>query len=330
MTPQLFSRDLNLQAEEIKRYLPVNINLAFETVAPHLAIAEENYILPALGGRLFSRLSQYYASHPLLEDDTPEAELIGKVRFAEVRLAIWKGYDIINANISDTGVGTAVDKDNRLYRYQEENVKSTLRNEGFDYLDNILAYLDEHGDTFPEYAESEFAAAARRTLVSTTKQFNSCYNIGSSRLVFVKMLQYVRDVELLRLQQRIGAAFYGELLAADESEAKYAAILPDIRRFIVYAAVAEGIGELHKIPTDKGLVFESSDADGYASEPLERARLADTALQFARKADLYLDSAINRIKQNKDDYPLYTAFAGDSPADGVIRIDNSKRKIFLT
>ncbi len=323
MQPRLFNSDYNARAGELKGYLPVNINLRFETVASHIALCEENYVLPLLGSALFERLVAYYGAHPSLDVESSDRTLIHKVRFALVRLAVWKGYDVISANISDTGVSSEVDRENRLYRYQEENIKSMLKNEGFDYLDNVLSYLDASSD-FPEYVRP-----TADSLIRDTAAFNSCYNIENSRLVFLKMRQYVRDVELIDLQHRIGVDFYRELLTADESVGKYAAILPNIRRFVVYASVAEGIGELHKMPTEKGLVFEGVDMDGVMVNPVQDAKLMETRAQFARKANLYLAAAVNYILLHKSDYPAYADFAGDSPADGVMHFENTNSKIFM-
>lgn len=325
MQPRLFNPIYNDQAYEFKEYLPVNINLRFETVASHLALCEEKYIVPIIGQELFDRIAAYYDEHPTLPDDCPDKTLIEKVRFALVRIAIWKGYDVISTNISDTGVSSEVDKENRLFRYQEENVKNTLKNEGFDYLDNILQYLEHNDTSFPEYAIPTATA-----LVKDTATFNDCYNINNSRLVFLKMRQYIRDVELIKLQHRIGTALYNAMLTADESLPKYAAILPNIRRFVVYESVAEGIGELHKMPTEKGLVFESSSMDGISVKPVEDSKLMETRAQFSHKANQYLAAAINHIRLNKSDYPDYADFAGDSPADGVMHFDNSNSKFFLT
>lgn len=322
MSPKLF-----LSENDLRDYLPVNLNLRFETVASYLSLAEENYILPLLGDSLFNRIVEYFEDGEIYDNmDT----LMHKIRFAIVRLAIWKGFDVINSNISDTGFASDVDKDNRLFRYQEENLKTSLKNEGFDYLDNVLAFIDVHIEDFPEFKESDYYKSIENSLIRKTSDFNSCYNIGNSRLVFLKMRQYVRDVELIKLQHRIGAAFFKELTSANAEDVKYSFILQNIKRFIVYAAVAEGIGELHKMPTEKGLIFESSNLDGTTLSPIERTSLMETKIQFSEKAERYLASAINYIQQHKSEYPKYTSFAPDSPADGVIRFDNTNRKIFMT
>ena len=329
MQPRLFNSLYNDRAEEFKKYLPVNINLRFETIASHIALCEENYIRPLLGSALFERLASYYAAHPTLPTDDADKQLIEKVRFAIIRLAIWKGYDIISANISDVGVSAEVDKENRLYRYQEENIKRTLKEEGFNYLDNILLYIEENDTDYPEFASSGHALSSTQSLIRNTKMFDECYQIGGSRLVFLKMRPYIRDVELIELQHRIGPDFYRELLSADETVTKYSAILPYIRLYVVYSAVASGIGELRKMPTEKGLLFETSSMEEVQLQQVTRRDLTETRTMLMHKAEQYMAAAIHTIKLHPDDYPDYIGFAGDSPEDGIIRRDNTNKKTFL-
>lgn len=317
-------------AEEIKHYLPVNVNLRFETLQSHLSLCEENYIRPLLGKDLFNRVAAFLQENETLTDDNLLTEFVHKCRFALVRLAIWKGFDIIASNISDVGVSSEVDKENRLFRYQEENIKSTLKNEGFNYLDNILVFIEANSRKFPDFATSEYQLQIKNSLIRSTADFQKCYDIDNSRLVFLKMRQYIRDVELINLQYRIGADFFKELVNADETLEKYARVLPYFRLFVVYQSVVEGIGELHKLPTDKGLIFESSSIEGVQTAPVYRAQVLETRAQFADKAEKYISAAINIIKLHKEDYPNYFLHAPDDPTDGIIRRDNTNRKTFLT
>jgi hypothetical protein len=351
MQPRLFNSLYNDRAEEFKKYLPVNINLRFETTASHIALCEENYIRPLLGKRLFERLANFNAGNlsdnedetvgtEVTEENNESTEsnvdendcvktLIEKVRFALIRLAIWKGYDIISVNISDVGVSAEVDKENRLFRYQEENIKRSLKEEGFNYLDNILEYLEENANSFPEFDDSQYKLSNVDSLIRNTAMFNKCYNIDNSRLVFLKMQQYIRDVELIELQHRIGSDFYKELLEADETELKYDVILPAIRLFIVYYAVAEGIGELHKLPTERGLLFETSTMEDVQISPVYQNQIMETRARCVERAEQHLAFVIHILKNHPSDFPEYTSFAGDSPEDGVMHFDNTNKKIFL-
>ena len=116
---------------------------------------------------------------------------------------------------------------------------------------------------------------------------------------------------------------------ADESDIKYGTILPAIRHYVVYAALAEGIGELHKLPTEKGLLFETTTMDGVQETPVYRAQIMESRARFAERADQYLAAALYVIGNHPSIYQNYVNFAGDSPEDGVIHRDNTNRKIFL-
>ncbi len=326
MTPQLFSDSSNINAEEFKKYIPVNINLRFETISSYLISSENKYIKPLLGESLFEKLVLHYQNEESVNIKLDY--LLDLVRYAEIRLAIWQGFDVIASMISDAGIAMNVEKENRLFRYQEENLRRSLKNDGFNQLDTILEYLEANISDFPEFETSKYFTKLKNSLIRNTSDFNEYFSIDNSRLVFLKMKNYIRDVELLTLRHRIGSSFYCELLAADNSE-KYERILSDIKCFVVYSAVADGIGELHKLPTEKGLVFENIDLEGIEIQPIEKTQLAETRIKFSQKAEKYLSAAINTIKEHPSDYPAYTLFAGESPADGIIHIDNSNKKTFL-
>ena len=82
MEPKLFTPQFNEHAEEFKKYLPVNINLRFETVASPLALCEETYLRPLLGKELFDRMITYVEGNPTLAGEDPDGTLIDKARFA--------------------------------------------------------------------------------------------------------------------------------------------------------------------------------------------------------------------------------------------------------
>jgi hypothetical protein len=189
--------------------------------------------------------------------------------------------------------------------------------------------LEEKSQDFPEFEHSQYKLSNVDSLIRNTAQFQQCYDIGGSRLVFLKMRDYIRDVELIELQHRIGHKFFEELLKADESKPKYADILRYIRMYVVYLSVAEGIGELHKLPTEKGLLFETSTMDGVQTTPVYRAQIMETRTRCAQRAEQYLAAALHILSEHPENYPEYAAFAGNSPEDGVIHRDNTDRKIFL-
>lgn len=325
MEPIFFNEYMNSNAEQMKNFLPVNINLRFETVAPFLVDVEDIYIKPILGKTLTNKLSNYLESN---EPNELLDNIINCIRAAELRLAIWRGFDTITTMISDNGVASNVEKENRLFRYQEENIRKSLKTDGFNLLDKLLFMLEDNIAELPEFETSTYYTQTQNSLICSTKDFNECYNIDNSRLVYLRMKQYIRDVEQLELQHRIGEQFYNVLLQNKKNE-EFERVLKAFKLFVVYKAVANGAGELHKLPTEKGLIFEANKAEDVEMQPVSDKQLFDTRKLFDLKAEQYMDKAINILKENQTKYPAYFEFAGNSPANGVINIENRNKKIFL-
>ncbi|MDD4847307.1 MAG: hypothetical protein PHR53_00880 [Bacteroidales bacterium] len=329
MNPQLFTETLNTKAEELKKYLPVNVNLSFKTLSPYLASAEKKYIIPLLGNALFSRLVSYYqavSATPPSENaatfPTVYAELLSFVQFSLVRLAYWSGYDVLSVSLSDSGASTKVAKENQLYRYQHEAVKRSLKTEGFDELDVVLEWVQTFATDFPEYS------LTATSLIRNTTMFNDIYNINRSRLVFLKMVYYMTDVEQIDLRHRLGNAFVEELISCDESLPKYASIMGNIRKFVVFQSLKQGVSELKKLPTEKGILFEQNAE--YSDNQLPEEELQHTIKWFGDKAERYLSAALQYINNNINQYPAYAAFAGaQAPVNTIYKRDNTNRKTFV-
>ncbi len=330
MTPKLFRPENNTKAEEFKQFLPVNVTCSFRSLAPAIAQCETKYLLPVLGSPLFGRLAEHYAS------GTPGNgaldALLDLCQYAAVRLAYWQDYDLLSVSMSDRGAADNAGE-GRLYKYQADALKNTLKNGGFDQLDAVLEFCESHVQDLPEFLQSPAYTEARSLIVGTTREFDEIFNIGGSRLVFLRMRHFVRTTQETELRHRLGAAFCAELLGADPLEERYARILPEVRKFAVLWSVADGIGELHRLPTERGMVFETaqaasgSDTSVSVVPPQELKAMAE---EYRRKAERYMASVVATLKAHIADYPAYRAFAGENaPKNEVFRRDNTNRKIFF-
>lgn len=330
MTPKLFKPENNTKAEEFKQFLPVNVTCSFRSLAPAITQCENKYLLPVLGNALFDRLSAYYQGdthdNPLLDN------LLELCQYAVVRLAYWQDYDLLSVSMSDKGAADNAGE-GRLYKYQSDALKSSLKNGGFDQLDTVLELCESHLEQLQEFRQSPAYTDSHSLLVGTTGEFDEIFNIGRSRLVFLKMRHFVRSTQETELRHRLGAAFCSELLAADPGDERLSRILPDVKKFTVLWAVADGIGELHRMPTERGLVFETSQAASGSDTavsvipPQELKQMAD---EYRRKAERYMSAVIATLKAHISDYPSYRAFAGENaPKNEVFHRDNTNRKIFF-
>ena len=192
MEPTLFKRENNTRAEELKKYIAININTHFGTIGPALAMAERTYLQPVLGKPLMEKLAQYYNGDldgSLAEEEKPAwEELLSCAQGAVAKIAYSKAYDEISVILDDRGARTGA-SENRLYRYQEESLKKSLLRQGYDLIDSALEAAEENPEVFPEYAQSPWRKQLAGSLIKTTADFNKYYNIENSRLVFIRMLR---------------------------------------------------------------------------------------------------------------------------------------------
>ncbi len=330
MTPRLFAPENNTKAEEFKQFLPVNVTCSFRSLAPAIAQCETKYLLPVLGEPLFERLAAYYEAGT--HDSDLLEVLLKRSQYAVVRLAYWQDYDLLSVSMSDKGAADNAGE-GRLYKYQADALKKALKNGGFDQLDSVLEYCHRNLEQLPEFLQSPAYTDAKSLIVGTTKEFNDIFHIGGSRLVFLKMRHFVRTTQETELRHRLGKAFCEELLTADPNEERYARILPEVRKFTVFWSVADGIGELHRLPTEQGMVFETAQAasgSDTAVSVVPPQELEQMAAEYRRKAERYMASVVATLKAHIADYPAYRAFAGDNaPKNEVFRRDNTNHKIFF-
>ena len=326
---------------DLKKYLPVNVNTSFSTLAPHLGLAEQNYIIPLLGKKLYNKIAaeeepEESGSGSGSESGSAEnlelwATLKDEVKFAVIHMAFYLGYPVLSVSISDAGAGSKVDETKRLFRRQEEKLERYFQIEGLNKLDKVLDLLYDNIEVFSDFEESDFYKDAKNTLIPDTKTFNKIYNINNSRLVFLKMKYYIKRVEDIELQHMIGRVFFKELLDADFSQNKYKEIISDIRSYIVHMAIAVGIGELKKQPTEKGLIFENSTNEGFNVLQVETSEIKQTTVFAKETAESYLSNAIYFMKQHPTDYPNFIDFAGTDAKQHITfsRDNTNKKTVFL-
>jgi len=333
MNSLLFTAESNSKAEEIKQFLPVNVTCSFRAIAPSLAQCERKYLLPILGNTLLERLSVYYNTNSLPADAVLK-ELLPLCQYAVARIAYWQDFDLLSVSISDNGAADRAGE-NRLYRYQYEAIKKTLKNDGFDQLDAVLEFCENNIQQLPEFAQSPAHITVQGSFIKNTSDFNEIYNIGNSRLVFLKMRYFINSVEELELRHRLGDSFCNELIAADATLPKYKKIIPNLKKFIVFRAVSEGVSELHRLPTERGLLFESQSESGGSTsagtsenvlpfEELERVRK-----EYEQKSERYMAAVIAALQASIADYPNYRSFAtNNAPRSEAFHRDNRHHKIF--
>lgn len=329
-----FSDDDTTFLEEVKEILPVSADISREKLWPFLEQAERKYILPLLGREAFDDLNTYYNNHDNWtsgsgDDETKTAELLRLVQISVINLAFYIGFDVLNVSLAAAGFQRVEGETFKgLYKYQETNLKSYFSDTGFNGLDDVLAYLEDNVEYFPEWEDSETAAALRSAIIKDTATFNGIISIKNSRIIFLRLQGLFNQVLDLEIYPVIGTDISTALqedLAEDEHDDDYAALAVQLRKPLAYLSVATLIETSGNL-TERGLYFEGKNSifpDDSTIKTAEGSLAAERVAYYRTIGERYLAAVRQWLTDNE--WEGYT-----QPTGTIYTRDNTDKKTFFT
>lgn len=282
--------------EQFTAYVRVNSNTTdIENFGPDMRVAERQRIRPTLGVALYnelSALSNEDLASALVDAADVRGGLLRLVQEAVANLASLEYLVVNQVQISDQGIRLAVDK--TAFQWQIKDLQAYFRRKGYNALEEVLAYLEEHVADFPAWASSPAATQARELFIASASEFSRHYDIAGSRLTYVALLATIRKVERFQLEAVLSEGYFDELkaqLALGTVSADNALVLDRyLRPALAHLVVAKAVPEV-------GLTF-----NGAALE-LNVYRFDDAN---TKEADANLDSLIGlKISQAAADAQVY-------------------------
>jgi hypothetical protein len=340
----LFTESLNSKAEEIRQYISVNSSISFTSLLPYIESAEAKYIKPILGTEQYTELCNYY-SDPTGWDDViadPKTEsaflanLLKLVQKSLINLAFLDGFPVLSINLGDTGAYRKESENQKsLYQYQEENLKNSLRSEGFDTLDTILEFIEENISDFPIFEASETCTTFRSKFIRTASEFSEIYHIKNSRLVFLHLQSYIDLVMDFDLKPILGRYFIEELqyilsTGADHTD-NQAILFNFIKKIQAYLSISKGMASLGVDISYNGAYFHSTASSGNNNKKIDSVKSPDLHHHQQNAANVgyaYIDYMKDFLHANIGDFPTYAAFNAYNQGDELGHRDNTNKKTF--
>jgi len=299
--------------DEIKTFLPIGAGNDFLKLKPHIQNAENKYLKVLLGTAMYDELQEFYETeYPATPSDVQIAtkELLGKVQHAVIHLAYYLGFDFLNATVSAAGFQRTEGGNLKpLFKYQEDNLKGYFSDAGFDALDDVLVFLEENIEHFGEFKAETNYKQLKQSFLPTVKVVEEIpFNIQGSRLTLLAMQPSVKFIEDTTIRATMGDAIYlalKEEMILDNSNPIYIALLPYIRKPLVYLASALLMEETGATLADKGLYFEKTDATAQNTKiksPSTEERIATMIARNRNMGNAYLDLLKSYLEQNFQTY----------------------------
>ena len=316
---------------EIKNFLPIGVGNDFGRLKPHIENAEKKYIKTLLGTAMYEELAEFYDSeYPVEPTEVQQATkvLLEKVQHSLIHLAYFSGFDFLNVQVSDTGFQRIESERTKgLFHYQEDNLKKYFSDSGYNGLDDVLVFLEENIAFFTEFKAEENYTVLKQSFLPTVKVVeNIPFNLHGSRLTFLALKPMVAYVEDSEIRKTLGETIYAEVKAErvkDAPAAKVTALLPYIRKPLIYLASALFMEETGATLDDKGLFFEKTDPV-YRGQTLKGPSTEQRiAAMIARNRKIgldYLEALKAELVENWEEYSGQTG--------SLFRRDNTDKKTF--
>lgn len=326
----IFSKQNWSDSDELNKFIPVSAALSFERVESSLEDAFRLFILPLFGQQLSDEIESYY----LNGDATDlQLQLLAECQRAVANLAFWYNYTELNVRITDQGMQrqeSAEGTFKQTYKYQEDQLRNAFRNKGFNALDRMIDFLDDHAADFTAYEQSPACAQRRHAIVRSTAEVDEICFINKSHLIFLRLKPLFHVIEETVLQPLLGIDLYRTLTkaladgTAELGETTTEELRRRCARFVVFKAIAE-LARTTGSLTDRGLYFAHLTAgDGNLQlTPAQREEAASMAITYERQAKSFQD-----LLQMFVEHYLPTYFKGRQ-TDVLKRDNTDKRTVWL-
>ena len=332
-----FSKDNWNNGQEMNAVIPVSSALSFEKVYSSLQAADELYLIPVFGSALMATFRSIYDKEDKSGD---EKQLLQVLQAAEANLAYYTNFDALQLRITDQGFQRQQTENfGSPYKYQEDRLRQTFKNRGFNAIDRILDLLDDKFTSLEGYAEMPARVTTRTDIVQRTAEVDRVHFINGSRLVFLRLVPILTAISHNELRPLLGWQLYTKMQKALEDGTATAEVpaasasgdpvrtYEELRQqcipFIVKKAVAQLLRETGTI-TDRGLYFigqAAGNSDNQTVTPATRREAHDAAAIAEAEAQRHADTLLAFIEWKWPEY-----FSGHQ--SDVFKRDNNDKKTF--
>lgn len=320
---------------EAQEILPVSITSDITKLLPFLEQVERKYILPLLESELYDNL-QKFCSDPDSwisgsageEDITTTTALLKLIRIAELNLAYYVGFAVLNTLISDGGFQRIGDGQNfkGLYKYQETDLKLYFETAGYNGLDDMLKYIEDNIEIFSEWEDSSIYAFRKKAIIRDPETFDAICFINKSRLTFLRLQRYMNEVIDFEIKPMLATEWdtLQTELAKDNPDGKYSALVAEIRKPLAYLSCAKLIEKTGNL-TDRGLFFEGKNSM-FPDDSFKKPAEGDSSLAAAAS---YRDTGLKYLAALRQ-YLIDKEFTSFGNANGnVYNRNNDNKKTFV-
>ena len=121
--------------------------------------------------------------------------------------------------------------------------------------------------------------------------------------------------------------FLKKLKEEPDKEA-YKPFIENLKKYVVYKSVAIGVEEMGKLPTERGLIWETISMTITNPKVEQRAETEKTKTTYDKYAEAYISEVIRYLNEHCEEYPEYMEYTnGKNAVTNRYKRDNRNKKI---
>lgn len=223
--------------DDIRKYLPANIQNDIDNIRPFLNDAARDYVIPFLGSEEYSDLVSHYPDE-LTENDQKLLDYVQQicVHFAYERFAASGTLDVTDQGFlryeSDLGKSA--------YQWQMRDFRESRLADGYAAIDAMNRFLYENYDQYTSWYDSQERKNWNSTFLWNTNDFRQTHRIRNAASFFA-LTPSIRDIEEETLKGLLSKELYSEMIGrviSTELNEDDLELIPMIRRFLVFQSIA--------------------------------------------------------------------------------------------
>lgn len=295
---------------DLKAHLGRAINRANsdEFMLPYVQLAQDEFIVPAVGPELVKELDTQYAGGTLTEANRL---LLTYLQRALAWYAYWKYLPFSLGNDGENGLQEQGTKDTSpvrigvLDKRQRESIENASKS-----LEAAMRYLHAFRATYPTWTNSEAFKESRSLFLSTATALTEHMPwVDNSYRLYLTLKPYLKRAETATILPLIGQAMFDELKAYRLNTALVIVterLLVRVGNAVALTAYSEALFHLNVTQTSGGSLRILSDFDGIYNQKAVSDNVLQNARSEAKAAAVSAQKTlVIFLRRYADDYPTY-------------------------
>lgn len=311
-----------------KAFFPtVNKNMAWETLSPFVAIAEQRYIVPLLGSDQYAALDNAYtaaANETLLT--TNEKALLEKVRWPLAYYTAFIAMPNLLTMVSDMGIteqqstgGNATPSRQWVFESQYSETEKSAE----AFADMLLSWLETNRATYPQWANSTARTINQKLLIDSTATLEHYVYVNQSRRAWLHLRPFTEQVEQDYILPALGADFWAEIQTAmlGTPSANQQKLIDRLRRAVATMAVGFALPRMALTATAGGALYAQTGDINFTNE--EARRQQQIAIDYVTRGQGYLSEAKKWLDENASLFTTYQASTAVGNGEAPYNLPNN-------